>query len=100
SKAEQPKTRSMRVVMTLKRSEFADRRIAIVGMARTGMAAAPVLRDLGARVLLSDAENEEKLGSKLAEAEELGVDVRVGATPEDALADAEIVIPSPGIAVN
>jgi UDP-N-acetylmuramoylalanine--D-glutamate ligase len=83
--------------MTLNRSEFADKRIAILGMARTGMAAAPVLRALGARVLLSDMESSAKLGPKVAEAWTLGVDVRTSATPEEALGDSETVVPSPGI---
>lgn len=85
------------MTMTLNRSEFADRRIAILGMARTGMAAAPVLRDLGARVLLSDSESSARLNGKVAEARLLGVEVRTGATPDEALDDAEIVVPSPGI---
>lgn len=83
--------------MTLNRSEFADKRVAILGMARTGMAAAPVLRDLGARVILSDSESAARLNGKVAEAKSFGVDVRTGATPDEALDEAQIVVPSPGI---
>jgi len=85
------------LVLTLNKTEFAGRRIAVVGMARTGLAAAPVLRDLGAQVLLSDSGDRAALGDRLTEAEALGVEVRVGAGPEEALDEAEIVIPSPGI---
>ncbi len=83
--------------MTLTRSEFANRRVAILGMARTGLAAAPVLRDLGAEVLLSDSESAMRLNGRFEEARGLGVEVRSGATPTEALDDAEIVVPSPGI---
>lgn len=81
----------------LKRTEFEGRRIAVVGIARTGLAAAPVLRDLGASVLLSDMASDETLGERAAEARELGVDVRTRATPEDSLAGADLVVPAPGI---
>jgi UDP-N-acetylmuramoylalanine--D-glutamate ligase len=83
--------------MALNTMEFAGRRVAIIGMARTGMAAAPILRDLGASVILSDAAGSTELGRKLNEADQFGVEVRVEARPEDSLFNAEIVIPSPGI---
>lgn len=85
------------LVKTLERSEFKDRRMAILGIARTGLAAAPVLRDLGAKVILSDNASAAVLGVNLIEAQMLGVELRVGATPEEALEGAEIVVPSPGI---
>lgn len=83
--------------MTLKRSEFEDVRIAVLGMARTGMAAAPVLSRLGARVILSDMLTESELGATLERAKSFGVDLRPGASPEEALDGAEMVVPSPGI---
>jgi UDP-N-acetylmuramoylalanine--D-glutamate ligase len=88
------------LVTTLNKSEFAGKRVAIAGMARTGLAAAPVLRDLGASVLLSDSSSAVDLGDKLHEAEALGVDLVTGARPEEAIAGADIIIPSPGIAMN
>src|SRR5438270_905573 len=85
------------MIMTLEKSEFAGRNVAVLGVARTGLAAAPALRDLGARVLLSDSEPDSRLGGRAAEARGLGVRVRLGADPVEALEGAEIVIPSPGI---
>src|SRR5687768_9528555 len=85
------------MVMALRKSEFAGKRIAVIGMARTGLAAAPVLRDLGAEVVLSDSQDESALGDRILEARDLGVDVRPGAHPEWALEGADIVVPSPGI---
>src|SRR5438045_5881059 len=69
-------------------------------MARTGLAAAPVLRDLGARGLLSDSAGPEQLGDKLREAKRLGIEVRSKAGPEQSLEDVDLVIPSPGIPKN
>src|SRR5437660_11147333 len=85
------------MVMTVERSEFAGRRVAIAGMARTGLAAAPVLRDLGAHVMLSDSQGADALGARLLEAGMLGVDVLPGASPEVAVDGADLLIPSPGI---
>lgn len=69
-------------------------------MARTGLATAPVLRDLGAQVLLSDAADRTALGDRLAAAEACGVEVRTGAGPEEALEGADLVVPSPGIPMD
>src|SRR5438046_1898181 len=85
------------MVTTLETDEFTGRRVAILGMARTGMAAAPVLASLGAQVRLSDSEPEHKLRDRLAEASGFGVELLPGADPEEALEGADIVIPSPGI---
>jgi len=82
---------------TVERSEFAGKRVAVLGAARTGLAAAPVLRDLGATVILSDSAGPDALGRRAEEALALGVEVRLGATPARALEGADLVVPSPGI---
>jgi UDP-N-acetylmuramoylalanine--D-glutamate ligase len=83
--------------MSLRKSEFADKRIAVVGIARTGLAAAPVLKRLGARVTLSDSLSAEELAGRYREAQALGVDLRAGVAPESVVGDADILVPSPGI---
>jgi UDP-N-acetylmuramoylalanine--D-glutamate ligase len=85
------------MVMTLEKTEFAGKRIAVVGMARTGLAVAPILTNLGASVLLSDSQDRSDLGSRFDDAAYPGVTLLPGAGPEEALQNAEIVIPSPGI---
>lgn len=78
-------------------NEFAGRRIAVIGIARTGLATAPVLRDLGAKVILSDAASRDQLGENAERAEQLGVELRLNAGAEEALEGAELVVPSPGV---
>ncbi len=85
------------MVMTLRKSEFAGRRVAVVGMARTGLAAAPVLKGLGADVILADYLSQKELGDRYREAQKLGVDVRAGARPEQLLKNVDMLVPSPGI---
>jgi UDP-N-acetylmuramoylalanine--D-glutamate ligase len=88
------------VVLTVEKSEFAGRRIAVLGMARTGLAAAPVLMELGAQVILSDSAGAERLGDRLDMARETGAEVRINSDPETALFGADLVIPSPGIPMD
>ncbi|MCC6728923.1 MAG: UDP-N-acetylmuramoyl-L-alanine--D-glutamate ligase [Chthonomonadales bacterium] len=86
------------MVATLETSEFAGRDIAVVGLARTGVAAAVRLAGLGARVVASDVARGPQLAEHAAAAERAGAAVRLGACPEEALEGAEIVVTSPGVA--
>lgn len=72
-------------------------RVALVGLARTGMAAAPVLRQLGAQVVVSDQQDNAAVRQRADELTGNGFEVRLGATPAESLAGAQMVIPSPGI---
>ena len=85
------------MVMTLRKSEFAHKRVAVIGIARTGLAAAPVLKRLGANVTLADSLSADQLGSRYRDAEALGVDLRAGAPAESVVGDADFLVPSPGI---
>jgi len=84
-------------VKRMKSMEFKGCRIAVLGMARTGFATAPVLKNLGATVTLYDSAPSETLREKLMEAERLGIVAVPNASPEDLLHDADIVVPSPGV---
>lgn len=75
---------------------FAGKTVAVIGMARTGIAAAEVLTDLGARVILFDQQPANKLERAIAEAKKLGVEVRVDNTGVD-FDGVDILIPSPGV---
>lgn len=75
---------------------FAGKTVAVVGMARTGMAAAEVLMDLGAQVILFDQKPAAELSQQLAEAKRLGVDARPNHRGVD-LDGVDILIPSPGV---
>src|SRR5688572_23279106 len=73
------------------------RRVVVVGAARSGVAAAELLRTRGARVTLS--ENR----ASFAEAESLaasGVQVETGGHQPATLAGADLVVVSPGVPVE
>ncbi len=85
------------MVTTMRTAQFAGKTIAVIGMGRSGLAAAETLQRLGANVILSDSADADRLGNRLKVAEALGVTVRPGAGPAEALEGASMVVTSPGV---
>ncbi|MCW5892114.1 MAG: UDP-N-acetylmuramoyl-L-alanine--D-glutamate ligase [bacterium] len=71
------------------------RRALVVGFRRTGQAVARVLRDHGVAVRVADARDATALGVEPAAWPD--VELRLGTDVADALGDAELVVPSPGV---
>ncbi|MEW5795126.1 MAG: UDP-N-acetylmuramoyl-L-alanine--D-glutamate ligase [Candidatus Zixiibacteriota bacterium] len=71
------------------------RKVGIVGMARSGMAAAKLVQTLGGRPFVSDSAPLEKVSSQCAELKNLGIPFEVGGHTERLLACDYIVV-SPG----
>ena len=82
--------------------DFRNRRISVIGAARSGLSAARVLVELGADVLLSDGKTAEQLGAaRVAEIEETRAAFVLGASSEMALPDGtKLVVTSPGVPRN
>ncbi|MGC8863920.1 MAG: UDP-N-acetylmuramoyl-L-alanine--D-glutamate ligase, partial [Armatimonadota bacterium] len=76
--------------------EYRGKRIAVIGMARTGLAVAEAMAGLGARVVLYDRKQASELGPAIEAAQRFGAEVRVG-TDEVDLAGVDILVPSPGV---
>lgn len=79
------------------RDVLRGKEVHIIGMARSGLAAAEVLTMLGARVTAHDGKDSSQLVSALDEAKKLGVKARVGDRAYEGIADAELVVTSPGV---
>jgi len=77
--------------------ELRGKRVAIVGMGRTGMAAAEVLRDLGAEVTLLDRKPRTELPEAITEAERLNAHTIFEFDGQNSIGDFDIVVPSPGV---
>lgn len=81
-------------------SEFVGKRVAVLGLAATGLATAQVLNDLGAAsVRIYDSKPEAELDpERVAAARGLGEGVTLAlGTGEIDWADTDLVIPSPGV---
>lgn len=80
--------------------DYSGKTIAVIGMARTGMAVARVMSELGAHVVLYDIKTESELGDAVAEAKALGVETHLGTN--DAILNSvqdrvDLLVPSPGV---
>ena len=77
--------------------DFAGKRVTVVGMARSGIAAARVLHSLGARVTITD---KKPLGQLAEQAQALGhgeIKIEAGGHPDRIFVEAELIVLSPGV---
>ncbi len=72
------------------------RRIGILGMARSGLAAARLIHRLGGLAFVSDSKSEEQLASQIAILNELGAQYETGGHTE-LLLNCDFIILSPGV---
>ena len=80
--------------------EMKDKRVCVLGMARSGVAAAHLLSGLGARVTICDRKTREDLGDSLGELEGLGIEYALGGEPDDLPGRTDLLVLSPGIPWN
>jgi UDP-N-acetylmuramoylalanine--D-glutamate ligase len=76
---------------------FAGTKALVVGIARSGMAAAKLLRRHGADVRAVDRRKPEELGSFVQDLEALDVELLLGSTDPEALEGRDLVVTSPGV---
>ena len=77
--------------------QYADKKVLVVGMARSGVAAAQLLCEAGAHVIVNDNKTREELGDALAPLEALPIEWKLGMPAAEALSGAEVLVISPGI---
>src|SRR6266849_6830270 len=80
---------------------LAGRRVTVFGLAKSGVAAARLLRAVGADVVGTDAKPVAALGREVAGLAELGVRLVTGpGDPMAAFADSDLVVVSPGVPLD
>lgn len=72
-------------------------KVTVVGLARSGVAAARLLQAAGAHVTVADRKERSELGAVLAQLDAARVGITVGSGYETALESAELVVISPGV---
>src|SRR4051812_349226 len=87
----------LRVSERALRAEWMHSEIAVVGLARSGRAAARLLARAGERVYASDSATSPELESTAAELREDKVDVQLGGHDNVRIANASLVVASPGV---
>ena len=77
--------------------DYEAKKVLVVGMARSGIAAAQLLRACGADVTVNDSKSEEELGSQLSPLEGLQLTRKFGCGAMELLDGMDCLVISPGI---
>ncbi len=77
--------------------KYENKKVLVVGMARSGIAAAQLLRAHGAEVTVNDSKTEQELGDQLAVLDGLQINCRYGCSAMDLLEGQDVLVISPGI---
>jgi len=77
--------------------DLRDKKVLVVGLGKTGEAAADFLLRRGARVTISEIKTEDELGPLAAEWKARGAAVEAGGHRLKSFLAADLVIPSPGV---
>ena len=73
--------------------DLANKKVLVIGAARSGIAAAKIAKKFGANVILSDAK--ENLDVKIS-----GVEIRLGKQSEELLSGVDLIIVSPAVPIK
>ncbi|MBR2860539.1 MAG: UDP-N-acetylmuramoyl-L-alanine--D-glutamate ligase [Clostridia bacterium] len=73
-----------------------DKSVLVIGMARSGIAAAPVLKSLGAKVILNDSKPENQLEG-LENLDKNDYEFRLGEKPDELVDKADLIVISPSV---
>src|SRR5215211_8111214 len=82
------------------RPELAGKNVAVYGLGKSGRAAIRLLLREGARVTAVDQASEDELGDTAKRLRDHGVRLCLGSDPFDALADADLLVVSPGVPLS
>jgi len=77
--------------------DLGNKRVLVVGLARTGVATALFCAARGARVTATDTRTADELGDSIAPLREAGVSLELGGHREESLLETDLIIPSPGV---
>jgi len=80
--------------------ELKDKKILVVGLARTGAAVARFLCECGARVTVSDSKGPESLGPFLSPLSALEITYELGGHGDDTFRAADLIVVSPGVPMD
>jgi UDP-N-acetylmuramoylalanine--D-glutamate ligase len=77
--------------------DVAGKKVTVVGLARSGVAAARLLQEAGAVVTVADQKDKSELSRVFEQLDQLAVAMTLGARYESAIETADLVVISPGV---
>lgn len=79
------------------KNQVKDKRVVVIGMARSGCAAAKLLQAHGARVTITDEKSAEDLSAAIDSLTPLGITIETGGHNPESIKNAELIVISPGV---
>ncbi len=76
---------------------FTDKKVLIVGFARSGVGAAKLLCENGAKVTINDIKSEKELSKQMKMLEGYDINYELGQKADGLIKDSDVVVVSPGI---
>jgi UDP-N-acetylmuramoylalanine--D-glutamate ligase len=73
------------------------KRVVVIGMGASGVAAARLCLSRGARVRVTDAKGRDKIGAEVLQLEKEGVELAIGGHGEARLSESDLIVVSPGV---
>ena len=83
--------------MTIETMELRGKRVLVVGLGKSGVAAAHFLQEHGATVTVSDAKPEAQLSKEIPELLDRGIAVETGGHGERTFRGQDLIVVSPGV---
>jgi UDP-N-acetylmuramoylalanine--D-glutamate ligase len=80
--------------------EFDGKQVLVVGMARSGLAAADLLSKNRAKVRVSDTRSRDQLAHEIQKLEEAGLSYEVGGHRLESFLEADVIVVSPGVPLD
>jgi UDP-N-acetylmuramoylalanine--D-glutamate ligase len=77
--------------------ELKNKRVLVVGLARTGVATALFCAERGARVTATESRTESQVGEPAAKLRAAGVTLELGGHQDKTFIEQELIVPSPGV---
>jgi len=74
-----------------------NKKILVVGLARTGLSVARFLKDQGAQVTATDLREKDELGPYAQEALTMGICLKLGAHKVEDFTESDLIVVSPGV---
>ena len=76
---------------------FKNKKVTIVGLARSGLACADLLSDLGAQVSVSDSQDSESLRLNAAKLKAKNIKIELGKHTQEFIKEKDFIVVSPGV---
>jgi UDP-N-acetylmuramoylalanine--D-glutamate ligase len=84
-------------VASFREMELKNKRVLVVGLARTGVATALFCAARGARVTATESRTEAQIGESVAKLREVGITLELGGHLDETFIEQDLIVPSPGV---